>query len=299
MDEMSNKIKSFFRDNMFYIIIGVVSLVYILTGAFKIIETGKTVLQLVGDCFLSFIISYFIIETLGLQGIMYGNKSKSVEDSRKSHKQAIRKNKTRLPKLSEWCTKKNKDTEKEAKELALLDSGITYDQFIKNNFDKKQLTRKQRFIVWKVRHAKYSKISAGKLTSETSKLDDPLYLGVELSDYTKQQSRTNLFTKIIFTLIFGYYTLSFIDFSWGDIAWKTLQIIIFVAFGLFQLVKNYMYMTSSFVELLEKKASYLNEFYNETPEPESAIDITELEEEEKPEQQAEEKNIKSEEKNND
>ena len=314
MDDMSNKIKNFFKDNIFYIIIAVVSVVYILTGVFEVIETGKTVLQLIADCFLSFIISYFIIETLGLQGIMYGNKSKSVEDARAEHKDAIRKNKSRLPKLPAWCKEKNTTSEEEAKELALLDSGITYEQFKNNNYDMEKLTKKQKRIIFKVKHMKYSKISAGKLTSETSKLNDPLFMGIELSDYRKQQSRTNLFTKIIFTLVFGYYTLSFLDFNWGDVAWKTLQIIMFVAFGLFQLIKNYMYMTSNFVELLGKKTSYLNEFYNDTPEPEKVVEVAEKEEiaeqqpqpikneglESKVEEVIENKeNIKLEEKNND
>ena len=73
-------------------------------------------------------------------------------------------------------------------------------------------------------------------------------------------------------------------------------------------------MTSNFVELLGKKTSYLNEFYNDTPEPEKVVEVAEKEEiaeqqpqpikneslESKVEEVVENKeNIKLEEKNND
>ena len=73
-------------------------------------------------------------------------------------------------------------------------------------------------------------------------------------------------------------------------------------------------MTSNFVELLEKKTSYLNEFYGETPEPEKVVEAVAPKEEvvESPQPSENEiakseneevienkENIKLEEKNND
>lgn len=254
------KMKVFLTKNAIYIAIGLLSIVYIVSGFIKISETGKTLMQIVGESILVFLFSYFVIQAFSLQGIINGETSIEVKNARELFENVKNSLGSNISKLSNWVRLKNLQVEKEMKIEALCEWGITYEDFINDNFDKKKLTKKELKHINKIKHLKITKLSAGEIINNSYKRNNPLFLGKNKQNFLTQRSFSTLLTKLLFTLMFGYFSTSFIGLNLSELIWKLVQVVLFLIFGIMEYFRAYLFMTGEYVELIQKKTSLLKEF---------------------------------------
>ena len=254
------KIKNFVSKNIITISIFLISVTYITSGFISIKENGKSLLEIIGESLLVFLFSYFIIQSFSLQGILNGESSKEVVFQKQKHNEIKNCLGEKVSKLSSWLLIKNSEVEKEIKTEALCDFGLTYIEVLKNEFDKTKYSKKELKKIKSIKTKKITKIFASELLNENFKRNNPLYLGKSKKDFLTQRNLSNLTTKIIFTLLFGYFSTVFIGFNIEEFIWKLIQVIMFLTLGIMEYFRSYLYMIGEYSETLNKKNILLKEF---------------------------------------
>ncbi|MBQ7308322.1 MAG: hypothetical protein IJW82_07345 [Clostridia bacterium] len=254
------KMKNFLAKNIIIISIVLISLTYIISGFVAIKENGKTFFEILGESTLVFLFSYFIIQSFSLQGILNGEDSKEVVNQRQEHIKIKQTLGEKISKLSGWLLKKNMDIEKEIKTEALCDFGITYKDLISDNFDKTKFSKKELKKLKQIKTKKITKLTASEILNENFKKNNPLYLGQTKKSFLTQRNLSTLTTKLIFTLLFGYFSTAFIGFNVEELIWKLIQVVMFLILGVMEYYRSYMYMTGEYAEIISKKIVLLKEF---------------------------------------
>lgn len=254
------KLKTFLHKNVMICAIAIGCLVYVITGMIAIKESGKTLIEIVGESLIVFTFSFFIIESFSLQGILNGKQNVVFLNALKKHSDIKSTVMQKSELLNEWVNNKNFTFLNQVKNEFLINYGLSLEKINTENFDISVLTEKQKKAISKANRIKISKLTMVQLLNENSKKNDPLYLGKNIQSYMKDSNISTIFTKVIFTLIFGYFSTSFISFSIADIIWKLLQIVFFIIVGIIEYYKSYMFICGDYVEVLNKKTDFLNEY---------------------------------------
>jgi hypothetical protein len=106
-----------------------------------------------------------------------------------------------------------------------------------------------------------TELSAGELTGEGRRGSDPFYMGRGVGEYQKQNTVKSLATKVLTSVVFGYYSFDMMrNFSFAVFAARLGQVMVFIVFGIFGLVGAIMYMTGEFKERLRAKRDHLYRF---------------------------------------
>ena len=274
----TEKVKDFFFRNLGYIIVALVSTIYIATALFKIDETGKTVGQIIADGTLVFFLGVFINRVFDLQGIITGDRDERVIKTIEVHGETVMKISPHIDKLDDWCKVKNEENLRVQRTRILASEGLKYDDYfnkdgsakdikadeekLKNKLLKK--TEKRRIACFnKALHLKLTPLSAGELTSEGTKKQDPYNFGRTKEQYEKQVALKDIISKICIAIIFGYYTVKAIeDFSYVALLWNCLQVGLFLIMGTIKMIRSYIFITDEYRGRIVKKTNNLEMFYN-------------------------------------
>ena len=260
MDNYEN-MKKFISKNIMLVITSIVALAYISTSFINIKETGKTLLEILGESLLVFMFSYFIIQSFSLQGILNGEVSKEVIESKKILEDTRKEIGSDVSKLSKWLVEKNNQIESEIKTNYLCDYGLSYESVLAGEHLNKNFTKKELKKIKKIKLKKIIRITASELMNENNKNPfNPMYLGKKQNEFLTQRNISNLISKITFTVLFGYFSTSFIGFNFGDFIWKIIQVVLFLILGTMEYFRSYLYMTGEYCEMLKKKSNILREF---------------------------------------
>lgn len=287
---MNEKVKDFFRQNLGYFIVGVVSLVYILTAFLTIDETGKTATQIIADGVISFLLGLFINRIFELQGMMNGDREERVCGTIEEHGRIVMRISPHIDKLDKWCEIENKNNYKLQRTKILARVGLKYEDCFDENGvaniwkpDEKRLKDKLLRKVELKRVAGFHKavnlkltaLSGGELTSEGGKQDDPYFMGRTKAQYRTQTSIRDSISKFGTALIFGYYGVTLIEnFNYARLIWTTLQVALFLAMGVITMFKAYNFVVDEFrgrivkkIDNLQKFDNYINALPVEEPKP--------------------------------
>ena len=126
---MNEKVKDFFRQNIGYFIVALVSIVYIATAFITIDETGKTIGQIIADTAIVFFLGFFINRVFDLQGMMNGDRDERVQTAIGVHGETVVKISPYIDKLDDWCNIKNKENLKLQRTKILASEGMKYDNY--------------------------------------------------------------------------------------------------------------------------------------------------------------------------
>ena len=110
---------------------------------------------------------------------------------------------------------------------------------------------------------KLTPLSAGELTSEGGKQQDPFYFGRTKAQYEAQHSLGDLISKFGTAIIFGYYGVSLIEnFDYARLIWTTLQVALFLVMGVIKMYQAYNFVVDEFRGRIVKKIDNLQKFDN-------------------------------------
>ena len=253
-------LKKFIIKNLIYIAVMMLCIIYIVSGFIMVTDSGRSIVQIIGDSIIVFLFSYFIVQAFMLQGVIKGDQSVEVTSARKEHGEVKKEIGTSLAGLYNYLTIKNKQIEKEQKNELLYDFGLTLDM-VEQGFDKSKFTKKELKKIYDIKNKKYKKIMVKDVVNENGKPDDVLLGRTKIGFMTKRNLST-ITTKIIYTLMFGYFSTSFIGFDISQFLWKLLQVTLFLIFGIMEYYHSYMFMTGEYYESLLKKTLILKEYHN-------------------------------------
>ena len=275
---MNEKIRDFFKQNIGYFIVALVSIVYIATAFITVDETGKTIGEIIADTAVVFFLGLFINRVFDLQGMMNGDRDERVQMAIVTHGETVVKISPYIDRLDEWCKHKNEENLKVQRTRVLASEGMRYEDYFNEDGSAKDFipdeeklknktlrkTEKARIRCFKkALHLKLTPITAGALTSEGGKKQDPYNFGRTKGQYETQTSVRDIITKICIAGIFGYYGVRLIqDFNYATLIWNGLQVVIFLIMGCIKMYNSFMFVTGEYRTRIVNKTNNLEMFHN-------------------------------------
>lgn len=275
---MGEKTKEFFRNNIGYMIVAVVAAIYIATSVITMGRTGKTIGEIISDGAIVLFLGVFINRIFDLQGMINGERQERVQNTVMLHGEIVTRTSPHIDKLDKWCEKQNDEALKVQRTRILAGEGMKYSDYfdesgVAKNFiiDEAKLKNKlsrgdelRRIKCYrKALRLKLTPITAGSLTSEGGRKQDPFFFGRTKSQYERQVAVKDLISKIAVACLFGYYGAELVqDFSWASLVWKVLQVGIFLIMGVIKMYQSYMFVTDEYRGRIVKKIDNLQKFEN-------------------------------------
>lgn len=275
---MGEKVKDYIKQNIGYVVVFFVCVIYILTAFLQIDKTGKTVTRIIADGALCFFLGIFINRIFDLQGIMKGDREESVKSTVTEHSKIVMRISPHIEELDKWCEEENARNYKVQRTKILARVGLKYETcfdedgvavpFIVDKEKMKDKTLRKTEIkklrgYHKAANLKLTAISSGELTSEGGKQQDPFYFGRTKAQYETQKGLSDILSKFGTAIIFGVYGVELIkDFSYAYLIWTVLQVAIFLVTGVTKMLQSYLFVTNEYKGRIWKKIDNLQKFDN-------------------------------------
>lgn len=275
---MGEKARDFLKKNIGYMVVGLVSAIYIATSVITMGKTGKTFGEIMADGAVVLFLGVFVNRIFDLQGMMNGDREERVQETIRLHGEAVVRVSPYLDHLDKWCEEKNEEALKIQRTKILASEGMRYDDYfdekggakpfvvnkdrLKDKFLRSDEIKRLRCFR-KALRLKLTPLTASGLTSEGGKKQDPYYLGRTKSQYERGATISDVITKVIIACLFGYYGAELVqDFSYADLIWKALQIGIFFITGVIKMYQSYMFVVDEYRGRIVKKIDNLQKFEN-------------------------------------
>lgn len=275
---MNEKVKVFFKQNIGYFVVGLVSLIYIATAFITIGKTGKSIAEIIADGAIVLALGLFINRVFDLQGMMNGDREDKVQATYLLHNDTVVKISPYIDRLDAWCKIKNEENLKVQRTRILATEGMRYDDYfdesgaakdfkineekLKNKTLRKDELKRIRCFR-KALRLRLTPMTAGSLTSEGGRTQDPYFFGRTKAQYETQASVKDIIFKVLIACIFGYYGVDLIrDFSYANLIWKALQVGIFLVMGVIKMYTSYMFVVDEYRGRIIKKIDNLQMFEN-------------------------------------
>lgn len=277
---MDSKIRDFFHRNVGFAAVILTCAAYLATSFIHIDKTGKSIWEILIDGAIVFILSFFINRIFDLQGIMNGERSEIYQNTMRLHGESVMKVSSVLDRLDEWCAKKNAENFRIQRTKILAGEGLRYSDFFDDDGslregafidldtvqsrNMKRLYRRRNRCINKALHVNLTPLSAGELTSEGAKGDDPYNFGRTKLEYERQMSTYDALSKIAIAIVFGYYGVSMLEsFSYADLVWHGFQVALFTVVGAVSMYNSYFFITSEHRGRIVKKVNCLEMFFGQ------------------------------------
>lgn len=269
--------------NAGYIAVTLISLIYVANSLVTISKTGKSIYEIIGTGALSLIVGVLITGSFRAIGIRKGDESEKMTKTIELHSSVVEEITPGIDKLDAFCERENKRALKNIRSRILACAGIKYEECFDENGIVKELEllqaengaskdvlkvtkkrNKQRQKAYKKAvNIKVKPLLASNLTSEGVSADNPFDFGGSKKQYTKEKSASDIFSKVLMALIFGYYSVSFaVNIDFASLIWNTLQIVMYIVGGIIQMYTSYMWIVDDYRGGIIKKIDYLQKFQN-------------------------------------
>ncbi len=275
---MGEKTKNFFRNNIGYMAVAIIVAIYIATSVITMGRTGKTIGEIISDGAVVLFLGLFINRIFDLQGMMNGERQERVQSTIMLHGEVVTRISPHIDKLDRWCEEQNSEALRMQRTKILAGEGMKYSDYFDENggaksfvINEEKLKNKhlrgdelRRIKCYrKALRLRLTPITAGSLTSEGGKKQDPFFFGRTKSQYERQAAIKDIISKIAVACLFGYYGAELVqDFSWASLVWKVLQVGIFLIMGVIKMYQSYMFVTDEYRGRIVKKIDNLQKFEN-------------------------------------
>ena len=273
------KLKEILTQNLGYIAVGLISIIFMLTAFLEMGKTGKTIGEIITDGAVFFLLGCIINRMLDLQGLSEGERDERVVNTLKLHGETVDRIAPHIEELDDWCEEKNKAAIKMQRKKILACECLKYsdlfdeegtakpfpfsDKSVGNKLLKADEERKYR-CYQKAVQLKLTPLSAGDLTSEGGRADDPNYLGRTKIQYETQTRGWDIIMRACSAVVFGYYTVDLIEnFSYATIIWRALQLALLLLMGAIRRQMSYNFMTDEYRARIIKKIDNMQKFEND------------------------------------
>jgi hypothetical protein len=271
------KANQFFRNYIIELMIIMACAVYMLRELIDITPEEKSVLAIIASAFISLIFGFTIAQLFQEKGLMSGKKDERFLATLSELDKAIRAVIPYVELLEPFCREKNEAEKRNAQTIILSTAGLVYDKFIAGAYDTETLSDEKKEAVRKAAKVKVFKLTTPELMSEESKVKLPGDLGKKLPEFRAKSRAGDMFTRVIFVLIFAYFGVGLVEgFSWSSVIWAFIQMTFFLISGVIKYVMSYIFITEDYRNRLICKTTLLQEFYNITIKRENEVQVKKL-----------------------
>lgn len=269
---MNEKFKSIVSESMGYLAVALVTVVYLATAIFVPGFVQKSFWTIVAEGATGFALGVVIGHNLKLQGIMKGNRSEQMRATRTLHGQIVDRIAGFIDRLDGWCAMQNAIALKRERTRILTAAGLRYDDCFDGEGvarlvdlsglpeDTAKMRKKALRAASRVR---ITPLSTATLTSDVGRAHDPFYFGETPEQYQRRTDVTDMASKIVMALIFGYFGVSMVeDFQFAELAWRGLYVAILLAMGAIKMVRAYLFVTDTYRGNVVQKINHLQSFEN-------------------------------------
>ena len=261
-------------ENLGFIFVFIVVLVYVAWGFATITTTEKTILEIIADTAISLTLGLSISVLLKMQGLIWGEMDEKFAGTVGLYGQTLERAVPHFYKLADFTDYKNKTAVIITRHNILQAVGLVYKdyyndegKFIGKYIDDELLDEgfiaKQNAAIDSSLNLKITYLSPSDLTSDTGKREvysDPNDLGPTKEQHMKKGTVMQFLMKLVLAFVFGYFALEMLqDLSKANIIWKVVQVTTFTLSGFIQLYKAYIFITNDYRNSLIKKTNLLDE----------------------------------------
>ena len=273
--------KKFIFKNIGFALIFAVCALYIVKGLFTLDESGLSVAEIVGNSALSMAVGFSINFIFRQSGILYAQDDREVIETNNLHEKIIDEITPYIDLLDGFCEAENTEAKKRMRKKLLSQTSLKYDDCfdengcakeIKTSFiytggdkkEKREALKKHRHdmkIYKKALYLKITPLSPSSLTTDGANGDDPFDFGATTAQYQAKKSGWDVVTRLLFGVLFGYYTFRKLDgASLDSILWNALQVAVYMIFGVIQMLGAYIFVKTDDRYRIVKKIDKLQKF---------------------------------------
>lgn len=259
------KIRTFIKLNLLYLVITIICAVYLVRSLITIEESGKTIHEIIADSSIILLFGIAVTELFKIQGILMGERDEKVLATNELHANTVEGINGSIDLLEDYCSEVTKDTLMKEQIKYLNIAGIKYEEFKNKTYDLSCLDKHEKKIakryIMKARRLKLTPLISSELVSDDNNIGDPLNLGKTKKQYMKWSAIKDMLSKVIVAVIFGYYAAKLIqDFSLASLIWTMLQVVIFLVFGLIAMMNSYFFIVDELRNRKIRKIDWLEKF---------------------------------------
>ena len=229
-----NKVFSFIAKNIYDIVIVLVCIAFMLKGVADIEKTGATVIEILGNGFVTMLFSMSICRLLEGKGLMAGEQTEEYNSALKEYAEEAKKAGPYIKEMDKWCGKWTIKNRIDTITVKLYPYGINYEDFMARRYDTSKYTEKQLKQLENLREMPTIVLTTEMLMSgdfDSEKAID--YAKVTKQNYTKKSTRNDFASKVVLSLTLGYYTLAPIaQWNWSGFAWVFLQTVLILGLSM-------------------------------------------------------------------
>lgn len=266
--EIQQKFFGFIRKNVYEIIIVFVCLAFMLKGVADIQKTGASVVEILGNGFITLIFSMSLCRLLEGKGFFSGEQSKEYKEALEEYKEERKKAGNYIKEMDEWCAEWTKQNRKDIMSVKLYPFGISYKDFVNNDYDMDKFNEQQLKQLNALKKIKTMELTTEQLMSgdfDSAKQID--YKKTTKANYAKRSLRNDLISKTFVSVTFGYYMLSpFQQWNWSGFAWVFLQTMLILGISIFKYFDAYSYVNGDIRAKVIDKTHKLRQFNKEKGE---------------------------------
>lgn len=260
--ELQQKFFSFIRRNVYEIIIVFVCLAFMLKGVADIQKTGASVVEIIGNGFITLLFSMSLCRLLEGKGFFAGEQSAEYKEALEEYKEERKKAGNHIKEMDEWCAKWTKKNHRDVLAVKLYPFGLSYEDFILNNYEASKYTEQQLKQLNSLKKLKTMELTTDQLMSgdfDSAKQID--YKKTTKANYAKKSVRNDLISKTFVSLTLGYYVLSpFQQWNWSGFAWVFLQTMLILGISIFKYFDAYSYVNGDIRAKVIDKTHKLRQF---------------------------------------
>lgn len=266
--ETRNNIAFWFKRNMSWIILVVASVLFIFKEGLEFSASQDDVVTLVMSMAFTYLFALYISISMRQMGKKSGKDSSSYTNSLKYLSDAKNNIKDIIYLLPRFIKYKNENTLEDVKKLFIEENGMSWELFKAGYYSKDEiyesLTKEQKYAMENLHKIKITKIQANELLSDHTKSKlrhyDPLYLGKDEKQDSKQATAQMLISKAVLPIITSYFAIQVVLGS--SLIWGAIQVAIILLMGTTHYMEGEDYVLTELKNRQINKADLLIEFKN-------------------------------------
>lgn len=266
-----NSFAEMFYKNAGYVVVVLISFVYVASSLINISRSGKSVYEIVGTGVLSLILGVLINGIFRSMGVQKGDSDERTLATNALHGRTIEEILPYIDKLDDFCEMENKRAIKTVRTRILAREGMKYSDYFDdegNPINAKCIIQNTKWDTDRAKRKAYKRalkvrikpLLSSNLTSDGVKATDPFDFGRSKKSYTTRRSASDVVIKLLMALIFGYFGVTLSEPNVASIIWNSLQIILYISSGIIQMYSSYSWVVDDYRASIIKKIDYLQKF---------------------------------------
>ncbi|MBQ3019147.1 MAG: hypothetical protein IJD77_00990 [Clostridia bacterium] len=266
--KFSDKLTAFLKNNVYDIAIVLICVARIVFGLAEIEKTGNTIGGIIGDSAITLVFAIVLSRLLEGKGFLAGETTDSYKKALEDYQHAARSAGTYITRLDKWCKEYSEKEYKAKITTMLLPLGLSYEQFIENEYDEEKFSDVQKKHLAKVKHAKVPHYTTQGLMSGDLEINKEIdYSKTTKRNYIKKSTRSDFGTKTVLAVIFGYFTLPpMMQWNWAGALWALIHTVITLGLSIMKYFSAYNFINDEMRAKLVDKTSKLTQFVVEMKE---------------------------------